>query len=490
MTLEDHTLGDFWIAELPDVHLPGSLDVTHAFPQVQVAGQLTEAFEWKQINETTWRRTLVDTDFEPEDFHIHGELSTTRDKQVTLYNSITVSREYQGFGRLTAPSKNGSQRLQGTWLVHGEHLAKDEIITGALLRFSNIDAWIGDNGTKTVLHTQDPRRKVDINYEMPPTKSATIPSTCAKVSTSFMPEYPKLDWNGAEVRQESWLKFEDLNENSLGQLYENYISPTLSLASVMLDRRCWATELHILTEKSDNYLRVYHPLLKPTKQQSPINRGSYYLSLSHISMKNLAEWIAQAKTLEPVPGIVVSSIDSTGGNGKTVESTLLELAACAEGLDRRLHDSDPIFRQEIANTARKAALEAVRTTSRGELREELVRRVEASLSHFNEATYDERLQRLINLVEECAPETFGDPDKWKTYVKNARNGYAHLLNKPGHAWQINLILSESLKWIIGCIILLQSGIPASVIKDRLHRHQKYLNFTRRAKSLAREIYTD
>lgn len=102
--------------------------------------------------------------------------------------------------------------------------------------------------------------------------------------------------------------------------------------------------------------------------------------------------------------------------------------------------------------------------------------------------YRQRLERLIAYTKDCVPDAAGVATQWAASLVNARNDYAHLLPGPRNSWQTNLVLWESLKWILGAAILLHVGVDAEVIKKGLNRHESYAFFVRKAKNYAPDIY--
>lgn len=485
--LKDHTIGRFWQAGSPEFHLPGSLDLSRTFPTVHLAGQLTPIVRWIDQGNGSWQGEPVDAGFKPPTSHLHGLLADTQDREITLFDSITSSRNYGPMATLGKDAENGSQSLQGIWLVQGAHIDPNEEILGGLLRFTNIDAWIGNNGITIERTGPKNRRRTTLHHTTPYPQTALIPGTGTSVGVSFDRQFATPTRDGVEIHQKTWIQFENLRGQTLPSFFENYVSPMVNFASIMLDQECVVTELLILTRASDNYLPVYHPVIKRDAVPQEIPLGSYYLGLPHISIGSVARWLHRSTTLDPVPNILVATL-SASRNQRTVESSLLELAACAEGLDRRMHQDEAVFDPDIADKARRVALEAVKTVTKGEVREEILKRISDSLSHFNEASYSERLNRLIKFTDGCIPEAAGVTRKWTKTVVTARNGYAHLLNEPGNPWEVNLVILESLKWILGAVILIHAGISPATIKERLNKHQPYLNFKAKARELAPDIY--
>jgi HEPN superfamily Apea-like protein len=254
----------------------------------------------------------------------------------------------------------------------------------------------------------------------------------------------------------------------------------------MMDRPCKVTRLEVVTENSDYYDPVFHSLIRENHDVVPIDPGYFYLGLSDIELSVVANAIVRLRDLDPVPTILSSSLDRT--TGRFLETDLLELAACAEGIDRRMHEGDESpFDSATVSRIQQIAIDAIRYELHGPLGEYAAQQVRTKLQHF-EPTYMERLMRLIEYTQACAPEAAGVAAKWARSLVDARNDYAHLLPGPRNSWETNMVLKDSLKWIIGAAILLHVGVDDKTIKAGLQRTESYAFFVRKSRNYAPEIY--
>lgn len=168
---------------------------------------------------------------------------------------------------------------------------------------------------------------------------------------------------------------------------------------------------------------------------------------------------------------------------RTVENQLLELAAAAEGLHRRLYPDQRTMTKNQARKTRRAAVAAVP--------EEVQTLVREVLGHLEETPYRRRLQALIDHGREAAPGVIGDVDGWTDRVVSARNGFAHLLVSGKGAeseLEENLVLLRSLRWLLTSLMLLEAGTVREVLAARLLQHQPFLHFRRQAQRWLPAIY--
>lgn len=481
---DSHLLGKFWLAESPDHQLTGWLDLSGSRPVVTVNGQLTPAMTSRAQNEDWDASEFADKEFDSVTHTIHGHLAEGRKRKVTIAEAVSASRRYNMILDVDPEGEpsGGVHVFRGAWAARGAHISVDETIGSASIRFANIDEWVRSNGVTVEIVPGDPRRKVRISYEQPEADSAPIPGSGGRIATKFLRHHPEVRFDGAGVRQDAWLAFDDVECASLDELLRVMVSPVLTLVSVMLDRKVGLTELEVLTEKTDDYLTVYHPMVTRNAAAVPIEPGYFFIGLPNVSLSNLATWISMAHIYAPVPNILYSALDlhPTG----TLESRLLQLAACAEGLVRRQFADKRIVEKAVAKKARNAARNAVEEA----VGDEVAERVAQALAHFGDITYAERLNLLLDFTQDVVPEAAGDRSAWIKKVKNARNGFAHLLEGSTDSWEVSFVLLESLKWILGAALLLNAGISANAIKERLAAYEGYSFFKRQASALAHEVY--
>ncbi|MEV6825552.1 HEPN domain-containing protein [Amycolatopsis sp. NPDC051102] len=440
---EQHLLGRFWLAGHPEQKLPGWLDVSGRNPKITLAGQLTAPVEWSPT-EDGGMQGVPAPEFPVERFTVHGQLSVGNQQKVTLLQADTYPLNFQLFGDLDAESENGTQVFEGHWLIRGAHIEPADKILKAMVRFTYIDEWAARHGLTKYQPSFAAGKPVEVSYQEPESLEAPIPGGLGKLHLGHYRQPTSPTSVGLEIRHETWLRI-DAEAASLDALHSEFVAPVLNLASVMLDRSCKITQLRVATENSELYDPVYHPTIRADRPVRPIEPGYSYLRLPDIDFATVANAVVAFRDIDPIPSILVSTFERD--SGRFLETDLLELAACAEGLDLRLHKT-------------------------------------------GDKTYRQRLERLIAYTKDCVPEAAGVAVKWAGSLVNARNDYAHLLPGPRNTWKTNLVLWESLKWILGAAILLHAGVDAEVIKEGLKRHESYAFFVRKAKNYAPDIYSE
>lgn len=484
---DTHLLGRFWVAGQPDNSLPGWLDCSQPNPSVTLAGQLTPAIAVATSQSNHLSPT--DREFTPESYTIHGELSQGNFPSVTIFGAICKFREYKGFPGTSSASTNGVQVFQGSWLLRGCHLLSGDTFKKAILRFNYLDDWVNKSGLVRYKWNFGEGRPVDLVYQEPYPQSALIPGGRGSVSVYFFRHIPHARPTGFRTKHHAEVQFE-FNSQTLNEVYSRYVEPTLNLVSIMMNRPCHATHLQVLPEGSEYFCPVSHSLIDPEVAADKIRSEYYYLGLQHVGIGSLARWLARVNDstlkLNPIPSIVSGAMRTD--SSRFIESDILELATCIEGLDRRLNGSDSPFNADTERKIRKIAVDSIQNDIPNELGAYAAEIVAGKLAIF-EPTYSERANRLLNEVQPCAPELVGLVDEWRRNMRDLRNELAHMFEDQRIPVDTKIVLRDSLRWTLGIILMLRvAGLGESVIRSRLTDNQAYKFFIRKAKDIAPAIY--
>ncbi|WP_410640920.1 HEPN domain-containing protein [Amycolatopsis sp. lyj-346] len=424
LELDSQHWGDFWLADAPERRLPGVLDLSTGRPTVTIRGQLTP---WVPARE--------------ESFTIHGELTVGGLRKVTILDAFTKSRRTNGIHHphSTDGMLNGTHEISGAWTIRGCHVSPGDVIEYASIQFTHLDRWVDDDGlTDLTNHSEEP---LILEYRQPASKSVDILEGRGTVKTEF--QSPILPLVGREIhmKHRAWLSFTDLKVDSLSILLESIILPTLSLMTIMVGRKCELTELDVSFKPHGKRSSVHHPTIKPDAEQPEIDPGFEFLLLSDIGIESVANWIAKAADFAPIPNIIYSTFGTN--DDQAIESLVLQLAACAEGFDRRKYGDKKVIPRSRVRRARSIAVKSIED----ELGNEIANRAREALGQFDRSTFPERLNRLIRLTEGALPGITGREAEWIQRVKNARNGYAHMLDGVGEEWEVSYALFHSLRWM-------------------------------------------
>jgi hypothetical protein len=470
--------GRFWRPEQPEHSVGGWLDTTEGWPKADLAEALTPPYRETgriQQSDGSWMVTAepADDDVEPETFTVHGFVRGTEGK-VTLVDAENHGRNMV----LNVLQDRGSERLISRYAVIGEHIAGPEILyRRSRFRLRHLDAWAQLRDGLSVEFAENGSHAA-MRYTSSGPQSAsttTTPGTLTLDATLVLPQ-PSV----VEVRFErrAFLVWESAGPGlTIDQLSARLLDPIRSLLTLAADDDCPVTSLHV-QQDGGRWLRVVHPGLGAPADELRAGRDML-VTAPDLSLSSVVIWLDKVDQLSPVPQLVAGHVVREGG--QVLEGQLLELAAAAEGLHRRLDPNAHVMTGDQAKRARSACLAVVD----GEVR----RSVSDRLGQFGEPTFRQRMAALGEHVREAIPDITGDTARWTKAVAEARNGFAHLLNaKRETEIEEYLVLRDSLRWLLTALLLLQAGASPETIAGRLQCQQDYQRFRRRASTRLPAIY--
>jgi hypothetical protein len=219
------------------------------------------------------------------------------------------------------------------------------------------------------------------------------------------------------------------------------------------------------------WLQVSHPILRD--ERGPVIEGHMQLvRFSDVGIAGLAAWLDVATSLDVIPTLVA---DQIGAPDSTIQTQLLVLSSAAEGLHRRTHATERRLTAGQAKAARQVIKDAVELDP-----ETRVIALEA-MGFMSEPTFAQRLRALAAEGADAVPEATGDTDMWLRRLKAYRNALAHQLPDDDDADSVQrfdeiLAMAQSLRWLLGALLLRRTGIPDATLAERHAEHPRYAYF--------------
>ncbi|MFF2821841.1 HEPN domain-containing protein [Arthrobacter koreensis] len=203
---------------------------------------------------------------------------------------------------------------------------------------------------------------------------------------------------------------------------------------------------------------------------------SNLLALSDLSVQKMGAWMAQVNELYPIAHMINASIP-------TIEVDAQVRTTALEGLHRRLYDADRGQRpfqglsQAAVDRARRAAREAgVEVLAKEGTDRAMARtRFQFALANVNELTYEERVRRLVEDIQEIASGMWGpDLQVWLSQTKKVRNVQSHLLPESRQAVDISkyFMITVTTRWTLTLRVLLDV-VGSAKLKHALSNSQTF-----------------
>ena len=407
---------------------------------------------------------------------VHGMLRNGP-RRVTLVDAVTTGRQQIMLaGQVEDP---GMQSLRADYAVLGQHISgRDARFRHVQLQLQHLDDWAQLPGLAVEVALE--LTTALIRHEQPEEEAVVLSEPAGRLVLDCALTMRQPSLRGGAVTRAAVLRWESSEAGlTIDELWSRVVDPLRVLLTLVVDADNPAVSMEVRASDGDPWLQVVHPGLDSYDPEP--KRVQVLLTRDHLGLSQVGRWLSRAKPLSPIPQLVAGVAVSS--SQRTIQNQLLELAAAADGLHRRLYADERAMTRQQARDARRAAGEAVH--------EELRKRVTDALRRLDEPTYRERLDRLLERVGEAASGATGDAEAWLSKIVDARNGFAHQIDSKKHRdveWQEHLVLLRSLRWLLTALLLLEAGIAPATLADRLRQHPSYLQFRRHADQQLPAVY--
>lgn len=462
--------GRFWLADAPEAVVPGRLGLGAGGPRVHLDGQLTPF-----LREVTSPDGLVHLELAragaARPVCVHGDVAAG---PVSLVDALGVHWGPDG------------QRMQASYAMLGGHVAgREQRYTDVRVRLRYLDEWAALPGFAR--QAPGPDRAAG-TFERPDLPAVELASGARLGLEQVLESSLSPGFDGGRVSRTVWLDVLELPPLTWEQLGRGVLTPLATLLTLAVDADCPLVEVEARAAPDGPWLSVRSAWLRPPADRPrPLSR---MLAPRHVlGLKQVARWLDRVEDLGPLPPVVAAA---AAAPPRTVESGVLELATAAEGLARRLWRDWDRLTPEQAGRARADALDAV--AGQGG---EVEAAVKGALEHVHEPSYPLRLLRLVEHAGDAVPGVVGRrteagrPSRWKSAAVEARNDFAHRLDK---GWLDEgrvggyVAVYESLRWLLTGVLLLEAGLSAEVLAGRFTQHEHYQLFLEQAPGWLPRVY--
>lgn len=474
--------GRFWLPEEPENIVPGELDVSGNRPLLRLSGALSPFLKEGRRGGVAVEEMPADT---PGPRTIHGALMKVG--PVTLLNAYQLRLTANPFTVIVSQPNSGLQEevFEADYSILGLH-ASDANATFSDFRFrmQHQHAWAGLWGFSGSIADPKVKTEVKIKYAEPapvrvPLSDGTGTLALEATVTFSMPRVA-----GAYILTDSWLAIETAEPVSIDAAWNRFVHPASVLLTLLYGKECPPVAFEVRSGENRRWCRVYRPGIEPdtTDITSSKIEEAPLLSRTQLGLERLASWFVLFRKLSPLPQLAAGAIEATG---RSVENLLLELAAAAEGLHRRLH---PRARR-LSPEQTAAALQGIASLDVDQQAKDILR--SAMEIYLWEPSFPKRLKALVEQAVDVIPGVAGDTKKWCDAVRDARNAFAHHLatgnitNEETYAYYT---LQGSLRWLLTSRFLAELGVPHDVLAAAFFQYRPYQQFLANARRDAPDIY--
>lgn len=477
----ERTSGRFWLpGAAPDETVGGWLDLTGRWPRLELAENITPSL--RQVSQETFpdgsqvsRYVPADDDVELDTITIHG-LLRTGPTRVTLVGCFNIHRGQVQGGPVPDP---GEETLQVGHALLGANVLGSTRFQALRLRLRHLDVWAQLPGISAEFHGDGSR--VSIEYEAGDDEAAVeLEEPAGRLTLRSDVQQPDVDLRGGRFTRTAALHWEAAAAGlSFDELWQRIVEPVDALLTLAVDADSPPVSLEVAEGPGDRWLQVVHPGLA-AEENALLPAHQVLLTRQHFGLRVLSRWVTRSRALSPISQLV------TGVAAKRASRALqlLEMAAAAEGLHRRLFPDARVMAPTQAKQAQRDARYAVL--------EEVRDRVRQALGFLERPTYAERLGVLVEMGKPGAPNVAGSTDAWIAKITSARNGFAHLLDRVSNEedqWREQLVLTRTLRFLLTSVLLQDAGVDAAALAQRLSQHRPYQHLQAQARRWVPSIYS-
>jgi hypothetical protein len=466
--------GVFWLPSEPDTRVPGHLILPDKGPPtLELHGPLASSQKVVSHNPETGE-LVMDRIEEPAEVLIYGFLEDSP-RLVTLVDCMGIGGKDVLFGLVPLEQP----RYQARNTIRGAHISgASETFTAVRIRVGDIDTWASLPSFEREKSTEDAAiiRVRRMNLAPVDTSKGAKLSLVEQIGSS---------WGSlveGRIARSVWLQIESFGALTLRQIDRDYVSPIASYLSFALGAYSPLTAVQVKAE--DKWLDVRHGGMSPDSPDR-VQRGDVLLPLDVAGLDIVARYLDVYEKAGPAAPVIANLLRN--GSNPNIETQVLELTTVAEGIHRRLFPEDTRMTEDDAQ--RLQGLVAAAITKEDD-RHQII--VKGSISRLEEASYNQRLRRLVAEVKAAMPGVCGRDNRWVNSVYDARNSFAH---RTQGFLDENLIdefyaVSQSLRWVLMGVLLLQSGVPAETLAARVQQNQQYRLFKNHMLSSLPSVYGD
>lgn len=466
--------GLFWLPETPDETVPGRLEVDDdGVTTVDFLGSITPLMKFQSRNPENGAVTMVRAE-DPPNFVVHGVLMSSPNA-VTLIDCWTPNRTQTR----TKVRSIERQVVRAGRMVRGDFITgNDAKFTGVRVRVDSIDSWAS---LRRVGFDETPAGGVSV-YIDPAQIEPAVTTQGAKLELHEDVVSQTRGSVEGTVKRTVWVAVTDLDGLTFGEISSSYVTPIVAYASFCLGVSVPLIGLELLY--GDTWVSVTHQNMVAEPKKS-VKTHEVLLPLTVTGLGILSQFLDVYAKVGPAIPITEDALSNE--HQLTLDTMVLELTTVAEGLHRDLHPDRERMSKEDADRLRGLIAEALKDEEEPRYKQIVSGTV---LNFLEEPNYKSRLVDLANEVAEALPGLTGKTKKWAERVDDARNAFAH--RKHGFIDDSKIdemyVVSQSLKWLFWGRILLEAGVPAAVIRERMENKQELRFFLDTARQALPEVY--
>lgn len=466
--------GTFWIPGAEEHRVKGRLLVGDQM-RLALDGLLSPAMRTFVEEMRKNGGSIDDPSLDSESIVVHGELNSGP-RKVSLFECLSIG----GTGAALS-AFSGTQVLRPLFGFRGTSPVADaDHVTGVRVQLRHLAEWTRAPGFGMTMYSDG---RSTLTYKPPEVEEAHLENG-AVVRLAFSTLFENPDPSGATFRRDIAIEVAGFEPIDLRRAERLYTVPLSTLVTICLLRDSQPIALHAQDDGGEWFEVVAPYLFEADEEPKKVKPWNVMVSLPELGIAGVATWLNQVEKLGPLPAIVA---DAAGANKLRIETLVSEMTSVAEGLHKRIlgNPDKPITRDRYKEL-RSKVLDAL-----GDKDEDTKKAVVDGLQGLRRPSYRARLAELRDRVNEVVPEIFGhDYEAWAQQVADRRNEFAHQNTDfitPESSGPYAAV-AYSVRWLLVALLLLETGISAADLREKIEENQRFQSFVDQAPLLLPEVY--
>lgn len=288
-----------------------------------------------------------------------------------------------------------------------------------------------------------------------------------------------------------WLEYTPPASLTVRDFDRRVLSPARTLASLVTDNPAVTTDLYVRREPLSSWRKVYRTEELASRHTHPL------LSSGHLTADRFARWIDFRQRSDALDAAAIDD-----HRDAAIQTTVLTLAAVAEGLHRRLFNEKkrvPALSKSDLRQARHAARAAASTrvgeldrSGRDALTADDIAEFESAMNDsfgfINEQTFRARMADLAAVAQSAIPAIVATFADWPKAVHEARNVLAHQATQRhdesiDQFYDLVIALGYSLAWVLRTVLLVEAGFDAETLQRAYRDSSRYTHHIANSRAL-------
>ncbi|TDK86066.1 hypothetical protein EI067_30370 [Mycobacterium paragordonae] len=294
-----------------------------------------------------------------------------------------------------------------------------------------------------------------------------------------------------DVGGDRWFEFTPTQSLTVSDFDRNVLSPARTLASLVTDNPSTTTELHVRRAENSPWRKVHRvERLVPSQTHE-------LLDSRHLSADRFTRWVDFRRRSDALDAAAIDD-----HSGASIQTTVLTLAAVAEGLHRRLFSEGkrvPALSKSDLRQARRAArlaavarIKQLDRSGRSPLTADDIAEFESAMNDsfgfINQQTFRSRMLDLANAAAAAVPNIVDSFADWPKAVHAARNTLAHRETRQrddstDQFYELTIALSYSLGWVLRTVLLIEAGFDAETLQRAYRDSSRYTHHIANTRTL-------